>query len=88
MSESAPEPSLPGGGDGGRAAQRRGPADAPVPPVFQNLDRAGISWKVYGFTQWYERFAYVQQTRLGEGHGSRAPTEFADGPRRPGTWPR
>jgi phospholipase C len=30
------------------------------PPIFEQLDALGISWKVYGFTTWYERFAYVQ----------------------------
>ena len=31
-----------------------------IPPIFEPLDAQGISWKVYGFTQWYAKFAYVQ----------------------------
>ncbi len=38
------------------------PATLTFPPIFPQLDARGISWKVYGFTEWYERFAYVQQT--------------------------
>ncbi len=36
------------------------PPTLPFPPVFEALDRAGVSWNVYGFTKWYARFSYIQ----------------------------
>lgn len=37
------------------------PATLPFPPIFEEMDAAGIGWKVYGNTSWYAQFAYVQQ---------------------------
>ena len=61
MSESAPNHiSLVAGTCGGIISDNV-PATLNFPPIFQQLDLIGVSWKVYGFTKWYERFAYVQK---------------------------
>ena len=62
MSESAPNHLFLVAGTCGGILDDKVPASVPFPPVFQSLDAKGISWKVYGFTKWYERFAYVQGT--------------------------
>ena len=58
------------------------PVTLPFPSVFESLDGAGISWKVYGFTSWYERFAYVQKTPAARARfapGNRFATDLASG---------
>lgn len=60
MSESAPNHLYLVAGTAGGLKNDNVPATLNFPPIFQQLDQKGISWKVYGFTQWYESFAYVQ----------------------------
>jgi phospholipase C len=60
MTESAPNHLFLVAGTCGGLKDDRVPATLPFPPVFQSLDAVGVSWKVYGFTSWYDRFAYVQ----------------------------
>ena len=60
MSESAPNHLHLVAGTAGGLRDDKVPATLPFPPVFQPLDAAGVTWKVYGFTRWFERFAYVQ----------------------------
>ncbi|MGI0090790.1 MAG: phospholipase C [Nitrososphaerales archaeon] len=62
MSESAPNHLFLVAGTSGGTKDDNVPSALNFPPIFQQLDQAGISWKVYGFTRWYERFDYVQRT--------------------------
>ncbi len=60
MSESAPNHLFLVAGSAGGIIDDKVPAKLDFPPIFQQLDQKGISWKVYGFTNWYKSFAYVQ----------------------------
>ena len=60
MSESAPNHLYLVAGTSGGIIDDNVPSPLNFPPIFQELDQAGISWKVYGFTKWYESFGYVQ----------------------------
>lgn len=62
MSESAPNHLFLVAGTCGGIQDDSVPASLPFPPIFEQLDRRNVTWKVYGFTQWFERFAYVQKT--------------------------
>ena len=62
MTESAPNHLFLVAGTNGGILDDAVPPTLNFPPIFQQLDEHGISWKVYGFTTWYERFAYVQNT--------------------------
>jgi phospholipase C len=61
MSESAPNHLYLVAGTCGGLKDDNVPTTLAFPPVFQELDQAGVSWKVYGFTNWYARFQYVQK---------------------------
>ena len=61
MSESAPNHLFLVAGTAGGLKDDNVPASLKFPPIFEQLDQKGISWKVYGFTRWYESFEYVQQ---------------------------
>src|SRR5487761_127831 len=71
MSESAPNHIYLVAGNAGGLLDDRVPSSLSFPPIFEQLDQKGISWKVYGFTKWYESFEYVQQN-------SSAQNNFAD----------
>ena len=60
MSESAPNHLYLVAASSGGLRDDRVPPTLPFPPIFAQLDARGISWKVYGFTDWYSRFEYVQ----------------------------
>ncbi|HKW04404.1 MAG TPA: alkaline phosphatase family protein, partial [Nitrososphaerales archaeon] len=60
MSESAPNHLFLVAGTAGGLLDDRVPSTIQFPPIFQQLDQRKISWKVYGFTTWYESFAYVK----------------------------
>ena len=60
MSESAPNHLYLVAGTSGGLTDDRVPRTITFPPIFEQLDGAGISWKVYGFAKWYESFEYVQ----------------------------
>jgi len=62
MTESAPNHLYLVAGTPGGIRDDAVPATLTFPPIFAQLDARGIGWKVYGFTQWYDRFRYVQQT--------------------------
>jgi phospholipase C len=62
MTESAPNHLYLVAGTSGGIQNDSVPTTLAFPPIFAQLDARGIAWKVYGFTQWYERFAYVQKT--------------------------
>jgi phospholipase C len=82
MSESAPNHLFLVAGTSGGIQDDRVPPTLGFPPIFEQLDQSGISWKVYGFTQWYERFAYVQNTPAAKGQfaaSSTFPKDVAGG---------
>jgi phospholipase C len=60
MSESAPNHLYLVAGDAGGLQDDRVPATINLPCVFERLDGKGVSWKVYGFTKWYESFQYIR----------------------------
>ncbi len=60
MSESAPNHLCLVAGTSGGIINDRVPPSLTFPPIFEQLDSKGISWKVYGFTKWYKSFEYVQ----------------------------
>lgn len=60
MSESAPNHLFLVAGTAGGLLDDKVPSSIQFPPIFQQLDQRKISWKVYGFTSWYESFAYVK----------------------------
>jgi phospholipase C len=60
MTESAPNHLFLVAGTAGGLRDDHVPPTLAFPPIFAQLDARGISWNVYGFTSWYERFAYVQ----------------------------
>ena len=62
MSESAPNHLFLVAGTAGGLLDDNVPRALGFPPIFQELDSAGVTWKVYGFTKWYERFSYVQNS--------------------------
>jgi phospholipase C len=62
MTESAPNHLFLVAGTSGGIQNDSVPSTLPFPPIFAGLDAQSVSWKVYGFTTWYERFAYVQKT--------------------------
>jgi phospholipase C len=62
MSESAPNHLYLVAGTSGGLQNNNVPATLTFPSIFEQLDRVGVSWKVYGFRKWYERFAYVQKS--------------------------
>jgi len=63
MSESAPNHLYLAAGTAGGLLDDNVPKILNFPPVFQRLDAAGASWKVYTDSpSWYESFAYVQNT--------------------------
>lgn len=59
MSESAPNHLYLVAGTSGGIKDDNVPLPLSITPIFQQLDQKGISWKVYGFTQWYRSFSYV-----------------------------
>ncbi len=62
MTESAPNHLYLVAGTCGGLQDDHVPSTLNFPPVFEQLDGQKVSWKVYGFTTWYERFAYVRNT--------------------------
>lgn len=76
MSESAPNHLHLVAGTAGGLRDDNVPATLLFRPIFQSLDEKRISWKVYGFTKWFERFAYVQGTPAARQNFAPA-TEFA-----------
>jgi phospholipase C len=61
MSESAPNHLYLVAGQSGGIISDTVPATLPFPPIFAQLDSHTVSWKVYGFSTWYESFGYVQK---------------------------
>lgn len=76
MTESAPNHLYLVAGTAGGLKDDRVPSTLDLPSVFERLDSAKVSWKVYGFTSWYERFAYVQQHAAARANFAAA-SEFA-----------
>jgi len=62
MSQSAPNHLYLVAGTSGGLIDNKVPKTIAYPPIFQQLDKAGVSWKVYGFTSWYKSFGYVQSS--------------------------
>ena len=62
MSQSAPNHLHLVAGTAGGLLDNHVPATLNFPPIFQQLDGAGVSWKAYGFTSWLQSFAYVQNS--------------------------
>ncbi len=76
MTESAPNHLYLVAGTAGGLQDDNVPATIPFSPVFESLDAKGLRWKVYGFTKWFERFRYVQETPAAQANFGAA-TEFA-----------
>ena len=63
MSESAPNHLFLVAGTAGGLIDDKVPSTLDFPPIFQRLDAAGVSWRVYSDTpSWYESFSYVQSS--------------------------
>jgi phospholipase C len=62
MTESAPNHLFLVAGTCGGIQDDKVPTTIPFPPIFEQLDAHGISWNVYGFRSWFEKFDYVQRT--------------------------
>jgi phospholipase C len=62
MSQSAPNHLHLVAGTAGGLLDNNVPPTLNFPPIFEQLDKAGVTWKVYGFTNWYKSFAYVQSS--------------------------
>jgi len=76
MSESAPNHLFLVAGTAGGLLDNSVPKTLNFPPIFQQLDKAGVSWKVYGFTTWFKSFAYVHNTPAAAANFAPA-TQFA-----------
>ncbi|MGA2663867.1 MAG: alkaline phosphatase family protein [Nitrososphaerales archaeon] len=62
MSESLPNHLSLVAGTCGGIIDDDAPATITFPPIFEQLDAAGVSWKVYSTTTWFQNFDYVQRT--------------------------
>jgi kumamolisin len=62
MSESLPNHLSLVAGTCGGIMDDNAPATIKFPPIFEQLDNAGISWKMYSSTTWFQNFEYVQNT--------------------------
>jgi phospholipase C len=63
MSESLPNHLYLVAGQAGGITNDTIPATLTFPPIFEQLDQKGISWKVYSSTStWLQKFAYVQDS--------------------------
>ena len=60
MCESAPNHLYLAAANAGGLIDDRVPTSLDVPCVFERLDQAHVSWRVYGFRKWYESFQYVR----------------------------
>ena len=78
MSESAPNHLFLVAGTAGGLLDDNVPATLAFPPIFQQLDAKGVSWRVYGFSKWYERFSYVQNSPTAMGNFRSAGSFAAD----------
>jgi phospholipase C len=76
MSESAPNHLFLVAGTCGGIIDDNVPKTLRFPPIFQQLDRNGITWKVYGFTNWYKSFRYVQNTPKAQRNFSSSAASF------------
>lgn len=82
MTESAPNHLFLVAGTCGGIVDNHVPAALLIPPIFAQLDAHGVSWKVYGFTNYYESFEYVQQTPGAKARfspGNRFASDLANG---------
>jgi phospholipase C len=68
MSQSAPNHLHLVAGTAGGLLDNHVPTTLNFAPIFQQLDTAGVSWKAYGFTNWYKSFAYVQNSPTAQGN--------------------
>lgn len=78
MSESAPNHLYLVAGTSGDILDDKVPSSLSFPPIFEQLDQNGISWKVYGFSTWYESFEYVQRTPSARKNFANAATFVTD----------
>jgi phospholipase C len=62
MTESAPNHLFLVAGTSGGVINDNVPASLSFPPVFAQLDAQGLTWSVYGLTNYYGSFDYVQRT--------------------------
>ncbi len=62
MSESAPNHLYLVAGTSGGITDDNVPTSIPFEPIFKELDEKGVSWRVYGFSNWYESFDYIQKS--------------------------
>jgi phospholipase C len=60
MTQSAPNHLYLVAGTSGGIISNPLPTSLKFPPIFQQLDKGAISWKVYGFNKYYKTFQYVQ----------------------------
>jgi phospholipase C len=79
MSESAPNHLFLVAGTAGGIIDNNVPNTIDFPPIFRQLDGAGISWKVYGdSSSWYKSFSYVQSSPKAMGNFGSAGSFAAD----------
>ena len=79
MSESAPNHLFLVAGTAGGLLDDNVPRTLPFPPVFQELDAAGVTWKVYtDHPSWYESFSYVKTSPTAMGNFKKAASITAD----------
>ena len=79
MSESAPNHLYLVAGTAGGLQDDNVPSSLRFPPIFQQLDSKGISWKVYSDNlSWYESFAYVKGSPATKGNFKSAASFSAD----------
>jgi phospholipase C len=69
MTESAPNHLFLVAGTAGGLMDDHVPSALGFPPIFQPLDAAGVSWKVYSDSpSWYESFSYVRNSPTAMGN--------------------
>jgi phospholipase C len=89
MTESAPNHLYLVAGTAGGLKDDTVPATLAFPPIFEELDRAAVPWKVYGNTSWYSSFEYVQRTPSAQARllpGSAFASDLASGSLADVTW--
>ena len=79
MSESAPNHLYLVAGTAGGLIDNNVPSTLDFPPIFKQLDAAGVSWKVYSDTpSWYKSFSYVRNSPTAMGNFKGAASFRAD----------
>jgi phospholipase C len=81
MSQSAPNHLYLVAGTAGGLLDNNVPSTLTFPPIFQQLDEKGVSWRVYSKQSWYKNFDYIQRKGNAEADFV-PPSQFASDLRR------